>query len=176
MKALLASLLLVLTVSLSATTARAAAPDAYLSGQDQRYQEQAIQNALEYNQTGQATAWDNPATGHKGKVVPVLTYSNWAGQSCRNFQKEFTIDGRLATGTGTRCRTGNGVWASAPAPPSDYDYPPPYYYEPYYGYYYPYPYPYYYRPYPYYYPFSFSFYYGWHGGHHHRYRGWRRHH
>jgi surface antigen len=136
-------------------------PDALLSPADLRQQEQAVQNALEFNKTGQATMWENPQTGHRGRVTPTLTYRNSAGQDCRKYDRLLTIDGKLAQGWGTRCRTPAGVWLRPFAPrPVYYAYRPyPYYYEPY---------PYYYRPYPYYWPVSFHLFYGFGGHHHHR--------
>jgi surface antigen len=173
MKAFPASLLLLLAALIAAPAARAAVPEAYLSSQDRWYQEQAVQNALEFNKIGQATAWTNPTTGHRGKVVPTLTYRNSEGFDCRSFAREFTVGGRAAGGTGTRCRMPDGIWLRPFAPRPVYTgryydaYGPyPYHYRPY---------PYYYRPYPYYTPFTFSFYYGWHG-HSRHHRRWRRRH
>ncbi len=129
--------------------AGAASPDALLSDADQRYQEQAIQNALEFNRTGQAESWENAATGHRGRVTPTLTYRNSAGQDCRRFERQFTIDGRPAEGWGTRCRTVAGTWVQPLAPrpvyTRGYDYPRRHY-------------P-YFRPYAYYPPVSFHLFY-----------------
>ncbi|MDH3241229.1 MAG: RT0821/Lpp0805 family surface protein [Alphaproteobacteria bacterium] len=167
MKRLLISLGLLFPMALSAApgwaAVRAGSPDALLSHADQRHQEQAVQNALEFNKTGQATIWENPQTGHRGRVTPTLTYRNSAGQDCRKFDRALTIDGKQALGWGTRCRTPAGVWSQPFAPRRVYAYRPYPYYQPY---------PYYYRPYPYYWPVSFHLFYGF-GGHHHH--GHRRH-
>lgn len=94
----------------------APSPDALLSDGDRRHQEQAVQNALEFNRTGQAEFWENPATGHHGRVTPTLTYRNSAGQDCRKYYRELIIDGREAEARSTRCRTTAGVWLQPPAP------------------------------------------------------------
>jgi len=90
--------------------------DALLSRGDLRCQEQAIQNALEFNRTGQAERWKNAATGHRGRVTPTRTYRNAAGQDCRKFERRLKIDGRRVTYRGTRCRTAAGIWLRPVAP------------------------------------------------------------
>ncbi len=153
---------------------QAAAPDALLSGNDRRSQEQAVQNALEYNRTGFYTSWVNSETGHGGRVTPTLTYRNSAGRDCRKFNRSLSIDGRAAVGHGTRCRARNGAW-TVPRPiyARQFGYP-----DPYYAYYPRFPY------FPYYpgvfYPFSislgyyFGHYSGYSGRHGNRRRGGRR--
>ena len=91
-------------------------PDALLSDGDRRHQEQAVQNALEFNRTGEAEIWENPETGHHGRVTPTLTYRDSAGQDCRKFERELTIDGREAEARSARCRTAAGVWLRPVAP------------------------------------------------------------
>ena len=100
----------------SGAWAGAPSPDALLSGTDRRHQEQALQNALEFNRTGQAEFWENAETGHWGTVTPTLTYRNAAGQDCRKFEREVIIDNRQAKVWSTRCRTAAGVWRHPVAP------------------------------------------------------------
>jgi hypothetical protein len=148
----------------------------------------ALQSALEYNRTNQASTWVNPDTGVSGTVVPVRTYQNAAGQPCREFQRTIIIGGREERGYGTACRQPDGTWhtvatqrAAAPVERRTTVYvreaPRSYYYPTYRSYpygYYPYrSYPYgYYAPwgygYPYWYPFNFSFNFGFlfHSRHH----------
>ncbi len=118
MKRILFALSVLVPVTLSFATVRAAAasPDALLSDADRRHQEQAVQNALEFNRTGVAEFWENPSTGHHGRVTPTLTYRNSAGQDCRKFYRELTVDGREAEARSTRCRTTAGAWLQPPAP------------------------------------------------------------
>lgn len=116
-------------------------PDTLLSDADRRHQEQAVQNALEFNRTGEAEIWENPETGHRGQVTPTLTYRNAVGQDCRKFERELTIDGREAEARSTRCRTAAGIWlrpvASKPVYTRRYDDHRRHY--PYYGSYWYYP-------------------------------------
>lgn len=159
--------LILILASPAAARQRPTGPDALLSSGDRYRQEQTLQNALEYDRTARSTSWMNPDTGHRGRVTPLSTYKNWAGQDCRRYERSLTIDGRAAVGHGTRCRTRNGVWI-VPRVVSAYRRR---YYDPYY--------PSYYRP---YYPFAIhlGYYFGGfsgHGGHwHHRHwhhRRWR---
>lgn len=144
----------------------------------------ALQNALEYNRTNQASTWVNPDTGASGTVVPVRTYQSAVGQPCREYQQTIIIGGREERGYGTACRQPDGTWrtvatqraATAPVERRTTVYvreAPRSYYYPYYPYgYYHYPYG-YYAPwgygYPYWYPFNFSLNLGFlfHSGHHH---------
>jgi hypothetical protein len=145
----------------------------------------ALQSALEYNRTNQASTWVNPDTGDTGSVVPVRTFQNTQGQPCREYQRTIVIGGREERGYGSACRQADGTWrtvatqrAAAPVERRTNVYVrevPRSYYYPYYPYrYYPYG---YYAPwgygYPYWYPFNFSlnlgflFHSGHHRGHHH---------
>ena len=140
----------VLVMWMTPVRAGAASPDALLSDADRRYQEQAIQNALEFNRTGEAESWENAATGYRGRVTPTLTYRHSAGQDCRKFERQLTIDGRLAEAWGTRCRTVAGIWLQPLAPRPVYTR----------GHHYPQPrYP-HFRAYPYYPPVSLHLFYG----------------
>ncbi len=105
-----------LVLLISGAWAGAPSPDALLSNADRRHQEQALQNALEFNRTGEAEFWENAATGHRGTVTPTLTYRNAAGQDCRKFEREVVIDNRQAQVWSTRCRTAAGVWLLPVAP------------------------------------------------------------
>ena len=128
-------LILLLLASPSWASRQALGPDALLSSGDRYRQEQALQNALEYNKTGHGAAWINPETGHNGRVTPILTYKNSVGQDCRKYDRSLTIDGRAAVGRSTRCRTRNGVWKVPRPNYTQRYYDPPYYPRPYYPYY-----------------------------------------
>ncbi|MDE0030571.1 MAG: RT0821/Lpp0805 family surface protein [Deltaproteobacteria bacterium] len=105
-----------LALCMSAAWAGAPSPDALLSDADRRHQEQSLQNALEFNRTGEAEIWENAETGHWGTVTPTLTYRNAAGQDCRKFERAVIIDNRQAQVWSTRCRTAAGVWLQPVAP------------------------------------------------------------
>jgi hypothetical protein len=76
----------------------------------------ALQSALEYNRTNQASTWVNPDAGVSGTVVPVRTYQNAAGQPCREYQRTIIIGGREERGYGTACRQPDGTWLTISTP------------------------------------------------------------
>jgi len=65
---------------------------------------------LEYNQVGQTTTWHNPDTNVYYSMAPTNTYQGTAGQPCREYTTEITIDGRRETARGTACRNADGTW------------------------------------------------------------------
>lgn len=70
----------------------------------------ATYRSLEHNQTGSASEWVNPDTGHRGTVTPVDTYQTETGQYCREFQQTIIIGGEEHEGYGTACRQPDGTW------------------------------------------------------------------
>ncbi len=68
---------------------------------------------LEYNHTGQPTAWRNPDTGNRYEVTPTHTY--YSGQEpCREFSVNANIEGRPQEVTGNACRQPDGRWKMVP--------------------------------------------------------------
>lgn len=78
--------------------------------QDQAYHYDTTQNALENQQTGQASTWTNPDTGHSGKVTPTKTYTAADGTPCREFSQTIYVDGKYEEVEGTACRQADGTW------------------------------------------------------------------
>lgn len=77
---------------------------------DQAYMQRNAQDSLEYNRTGQVSAWQNPDSGHQGQFTPTRTYQTAEGRNCRDFENTFTVDGKKETITGTACRQPDGTW------------------------------------------------------------------
>ncbi|MFQ5764287.1 MAG: RT0821/Lpp0805 family surface protein [Rhodospirillales bacterium] len=77
---------------------------------DKLYAQRTAQNSLEYNQTGQSSAWRNPDSGHSGTVTPVRTYRASDGRDCRDFETTIYVDGKQETGSGRACRRPDGTW------------------------------------------------------------------
>lgn len=77
---------------------------------DQAYHYDTTQNALENQQTGQASTWTNPDTGHSGKVTPTKTYTAADGTPCREFSQTIYVDGKYEEVEGTACRQADGTW------------------------------------------------------------------
>jgi len=109
-----------------------------------------FQYALEYNQSGTAASWHNPADDHSGRTTPLRTFQTAEGVYCREFQQTIMIDDQPQDGYGTACRQPDGTWGivdtnllrrAAPqpvqvtrvqgySPPVRYAYPYPYWYYP----------------------------------------------
>jgi surface antigen len=81
-----------------------------LDDRDKQMATQAAQTAFEHNQTGQASAWNNPDNGHSGSVTPTRTFQQ-NGQYCRQYKQTITVGGEPQTAYGTACRQADGTWA-----------------------------------------------------------------
>jgi len=68
------------------------------------------QRVLETTPTGQSTAWQNPDTGSRYKVVPTNTYKTGSNVDCRDFTTWAVIDGYEEEIKGTACRQPDGTW------------------------------------------------------------------
>ncbi len=77
---------------------------------DKMYAQRTSQNALEYNQVGQTSAWSNPDSGNSGTMTPVRTYQLASGENCREFETTVKIDGREEKAYGKACRGADGAW------------------------------------------------------------------
>ncbi len=142
-----------------------------LDSTEQQAMTETLQYALEYNTNGKESSWANPDMGHSGAVVPVNSFVDAAGLTCREYISTLFVDGQEQRTYGTACRNTDGRWmvmldqgatgyAEVVRGPSYvYSYRDPY------RYYYPWVY-----SAPYYYPHHifFSFVFVSHSGHFHR--------
>lgn len=65
-------------------------------------------NALENNQIGQTTAWEDP-DGSNHTLTPTQTYME-DSRPCRDFRQTVEIDGQTEILTGKACRQNDGSW------------------------------------------------------------------
>ncbi len=77
---------------------------------DRQYAQRTAQNSLEYSQTGQALAWNNPDSGNSGTFTPTATYQLDNGTNCRDFETTIYVAGEKETGVGRACRRPDGIW------------------------------------------------------------------
>jgi surface antigen len=77
---------------------------------DATYANQNAQKALENNQAGQSTQWQNPQSGNSGSVTPQAPYQNSSGQYCREFTQTIVVGGQKQQGYGNACRQSDGTW------------------------------------------------------------------
>ena len=68
------------------------------------------QAVLEKNKDGQSSTWNNPNTGHSGRVTPTGPGQASSGEDCREYEHEITVDGRKEVVKGTACRQNDGSW------------------------------------------------------------------
>jgi len=71
---------------------------------------QTQQAVLDENKDGQSSTWNNPNTGHSGRVTPTNTKKASSGEYCREYEHEITVDGRKEVVKGTACRQPDGSW------------------------------------------------------------------
>jgi len=81
-----------------------------LDQRDLELQQKSQINALEYNKSGNASAWKNPDTNASGYVKPTNTFVNNKGQNCREYTQVIKIGGKAEKGFGTACRRSDGSW------------------------------------------------------------------
>jgi len=81
-----------------------------LDQRDKRMAMEAAQRSFENSQTGTATTWRNPDSGHSGSITPTRTYQTGSGQYCREYQQTITVGGEAQQSYGTACRQPDGTW------------------------------------------------------------------
>lgn len=81
-----------------------------LDARDKRMASAAAQQAFESNQSGQASVWNNPDSGHSGSITPTRTYQLATGQYCREFKQTIMIGGEPQPSYGNACRQPDGTW------------------------------------------------------------------
>jgi len=81
-----------------------------LDQRDRELASQSNQYALESNRAGQASAWQNPDSGHSGSITPTRTYQTSQGQFCREYQQTVVVGGESQDAYGTACRQPDGSW------------------------------------------------------------------
>jgi len=98
-------------VQYSETSASKALQLAALSlQQDQNSMNQALNQALEINVSGNAFTWTNPDSGRSAAFTPVRTYQDKSGKFCREYRKDVTSTDRTDTTFGLACRDETGTW------------------------------------------------------------------
>ena len=75
--------------------------------------QQTAQNALEHNQSGQTSSWQNPDSGNSGSYTPTSSYKS-NNKDCRDFESTVTIDGEQETSQNRACRNEDGTWHVVP--------------------------------------------------------------
>ncbi len=81
-----------------------------LSLADEAVVQEALMRGLEKELSGTRIVWNNPATGHRGGIVPIRTFQSETGRFCREFTEFRQVAGRVYDQGGIACRSADGVW------------------------------------------------------------------
>lgn len=82
---------------------------ASLDKADQAYAEGAAQKAYSAP-IGEPISWNNPKSGNKGTITTTRDGWSTAGNYCREFKQQITVDGRSEAAYGTACKQADGTW------------------------------------------------------------------
>lgn len=80
-----------------------------LDENDRRAAAAAEYRALENGQSGTATPWRNPDSGHHGVIVPTPPYQE-SGRNCREYTHTIYINDEPQIMKGKACRSNDGTW------------------------------------------------------------------
>jgi len=82
---------------------------------DRRMAAEAEYQAMEYGLPGTSTAWENPATHHRGVIVPEKPFPQ-GDEYCRAYTHTVDLGGGGGTIRDTACRKPDGVWRASGSP------------------------------------------------------------
>lgn len=77
---------------------------------DREARTQALLTALEGSVSGESVAWENPDSGHRGRITPVRTFKTVQGQWCREYAADEWLGGKQEIRRAIACRVGEGQW------------------------------------------------------------------
>lgn len=71
----------------------------------------AVDDGMENNDTGEQTTWENPDSGNAGSVTPTTdTYETVENTECRDFESTIVVEDEVETANGRACRQPDGSW------------------------------------------------------------------
>lgn len=79
-----------------------------LSDDDVELQRKTVRNALDNHADGKLSSWNNPDTGHSGRVQPISSYES-DGLKCRDFKLEI-VGARTRQLVLAACKQADGTW------------------------------------------------------------------
>lgn len=83
---------------------------AFTLQQDQSQMDQALNQALEVNMSGDTQTWANPDSHRTATFTPVRTYKDKSGTFCREYKKDVRTGEQSETTFGLACREDDGTW------------------------------------------------------------------
>lgn len=88
-------------------------PIAYLSDDEKVMLSETLNQALENSADGETVTWDNPKSGHNGRIELLDTHEDY-GTTCRTIRTHMTASGREGGGIYRLCRADDNTWRFAP--------------------------------------------------------------
>jgi len=88
-------------------------PLAYLNDTEKTLLTEALKQALDNSADGENVKWENPATGHKGRIEVIDTHQDY-GTTCRTLLIHTYASGREGGGVYRLCQADDDSWRFAP--------------------------------------------------------------
>lgn len=88
-------------------------PIAYLDDDEKAMLSAALSHALENSDDGESVVWDNPESGHNGRIEIVDTHEDY-DTTCRTIRTHTSAGGREGGGVYRLCRADDNTWRFAP--------------------------------------------------------------
>ena len=81
-----------------------------LTERDREQHANSTYNAIETQQAGGSTTWNNPDSNNSGQTEIDRVYQADSGQTCKDFTQTINVGGEIQTQRGTACRRADGTW------------------------------------------------------------------
>lgn len=81
-----------------------------MSQRDMALYNQAANNALANNATGQVHRWSNPESGRSGIFRTTASYRRADGSECKQYRSSVVFDDGVASAGGDACLQSDGTW------------------------------------------------------------------
>jgi surface antigen len=88
-------------------------PIAYLSDDEKVMLSETLNQALENGSDGESVTWNNPKSGHNGRIELLDTHEDY-GTTCRTIRTHTTAGGREGGGIYRLCLADDNTWRFAP--------------------------------------------------------------
>ena len=88
-------------------------PIAYLSDDEKVMLSEALNQALENSSDGESVTWNNPESGHNGRIEILDTHEDY-GTTCRTIRSHMTASGREGGVIYRLCLADDNTWRFAP--------------------------------------------------------------
>lgn len=82
----------------------------YLTDRDREQHARTSYDALETQQAGGQTNWQNPDNGNSGSTKILNVYRTSDGRLCKDFEQTISAGGESEVANGTACQQSDGTW------------------------------------------------------------------